>query len=233
MERGRWRGRVGACYPLRARRSAVVSLRRLARCPPAPAPPSTSPPPASLLEPAGAAPPAARCSPSPSPSPCACSAAPTVDTPKLLGPLPLALPHSQHGSGEAARGKAIRQASPMQGAMMGLGMVATPGGAATQFAVSAARSGSLQRGPGHKPRARDTGHPRHFARGTGRGRHVRAAPGGRHAASELDPPLADGNGSLVSAPGANGKPTGAGLGHGCTRCTGGRNEIGQLPSTPQ
>ena len=172
-----------ACEACSPRFFPPVCLLRLV-----PRPPVPSPPPASLLEPAGAAPPAARCSPSPSPSPCACSAAPTVDTPKLLGPLPLALPHSQHGSGEAARGKAIRQASPMQGAMMGLGMVATPGGAATQFAVSAARSGSLQRGPGHKPRARDTGHPRHFARGTGRGRHVRAAPGGRHAASELDPP---------------------------------------------
>jgi len=49
----------------------------------------------------------------------------------------------QRGSGEGARGKAIRQASPLQGAMMGLGMAATggllpgrPGGAAMQFAVS-------------------------------------------------------------------------------------------------
>ena len=41
------------------------------------------------------------------------------------------------------------------------------------------------------------------------------------------------DGNLVSEPGANGEPTGGGLGHGCTRCTGGRNEIGHLPSTPQ
>ena len=81
------------------------------------------------------------------------------------------------------------------------------------------------------PSQRHRAHPRHFARGTGRGRHVGAAPGGRHAAAELGPLLADGN--LVSAPGANGKPTGAGLGQGCTQCTGGRNEIGQLLSTPQ
>ena len=43
----------------------------------------------------------------------------------------------QRGSGEGARGKAVRQASQMQGAMMGLRMGATPSGAAAQYAVSA------------------------------------------------------------------------------------------------
>ena len=62
--------------------------------------------------------------------------------------LPLALPHTrspQRGSGEGARGKAIRQASSLQGAMLGLGMTATgglrpggPGGAEMQYAVSGA-----------------------------------------------------------------------------------------------
>ena len=63
----------------------------------------------------------------------------------------------QRGSGEAARGKAVRQASQMQSAMIGLR--AAPSGATAQYAVSAEDADIFSGVPGMGPEPETPGVP--------------------------------------------------------------------------